>query len=328
MCTALSFKTNHGCFYGRNMDLSANFGQCPLFIPRNSEYLDRGCSKMRRMSRAVLGMGALIDAHPAMAEAMNEAGLACAGLNFAQYAHWEKEPVPGKHNIPPYDFILWVLGNHDTVEDVKKGIGQIELIDIPINENTPCPTLHWMVSDKEGNSIVVEKTIDGLKVHDNTVNVMTNDPPFDWHLINLREYIKLSPEHPKKISWCDELCRANGLGAGTLGMPGDFASVSRFVRIAFARANMPVINSAAEALSHCFHMLDYVAMVKGGVKTPGGTEDKTLYSCCMNLSEGIYYYKSSENSRISAVNMQKEDLDSSSIKVFPYTDMQDIRFIN
>ena len=38
---------------------------------------------------------------------------------------------------------------------------------------------------------MIEITKDGLKVFDNTVNVVTNNPTYDWHLTNLNNYVGL-----------------------------------------------------------------------------------------------------------------------------------------
>ena len=216
MCTALSIKSDSDkVFFGRNMDLAYSFNQSPLFLPREYRYEDKATKKTETIKRAILGMGTVIDNHPAMAEAMNEKGLACAGLNFARYAYYENELKEGKRNVTPYDFILWVLSNHDTIEEVEEDIKNIELVDIPINANTPVPTLHWMIADRSGKSIVVEKTKDRLAVHQNPVNVMTNDPTFDWHVTNLNEYMKLEPQHPKTVTWGEKELKGLGIGAGT-----------------------------------------------------------------------------------------------------------------
>ncbi|MBE6949558.1 MAG: choloylglycine hydrolase family protein [Ruminococcaceae bacterium] len=316
MCTALSF--DH--FFGRNMDLAHPFNHSPIYIPKGFEYLNRACDKHETVKRSILGMGTMIDNHPAMAEAMNEHGLGCAGLNFTEYAYFEPNPVPNKTNIAPYDFILWVLSNFDTVYEVEEAIKDIELVNIPINKKTPIPTLHWMISDKSGHSIVVEKTRERLSSYKNPVGVMANDPTFDWHLTNLNEYIKLSPAPPKATIWSDHPLTALGIGAGTLGIPGDFSSVSRFVRTAFLRANLPKNHSLAQF----FHILDNAAMVRGGVLTEDGAYDQTLYSSCMDLKNGIYYYKTYENNRINAVRFCNDE----KIRVFPYLDEQDINFQN
>ncbi len=310
------------------MDLAYFFNQAVMIIPRNYQLQDRVSGNSVTNKRAIIGMGTVIDNHPVLADAMNEAGLAAAGLNFEGYAYFEKEPVEGKNNIAPYDFIQWVLSNHETVEEVKRAIEQLELVDRPINEDTPVPMLHWIVVDKTGKGIVVEKTKDGLIVHDNHLGVLTNNPSFDWHVINLNEYLHVTPVSPKEAKWGDQKLKALGVGAGTLGIPGDFASVSRFVRIAFIRSHMPKVEGDEQALTQFFHMLDYVKMVKGGVLTDEGEEDSTTYSSCMDQEKGVYYYRTYENNRINAIDMHKEQLDGGELKMFKYLTSQDINHQN
>ncbi len=221
-----------------------------------------------------------------------------------------------------------MLANHETVDEVKDAIKDLELVKVPINEKTPLPTLHWMIVDKTGKSIVVEKTKEKFAVHDNTVGVMTNNPTFDWHITNLNEYMYITPNHPKDVKWSNQELTPLGVGAGTLGIPGDFESVSRFVRIAYIRAHMPSIENDTTAVTQFFHMLDYVKMVKGGVITRDGMEDLTRYSSCMDQEKGIYYYRNYNNNRINAIDMHKEDLDATEIKVFPYLETQDINYQN
>ncbi|MDV4151121.1 choloylglycine hydrolase [Clostridium sp. AL.422] len=329
MCTALSINSKEGnYFFGRNMDLAYTFNQEVIIIPKSYEFKDLVTGNIITNKRAIIGIGTVIDNHPTIADGMNENGLAAAGLNFAGYAYFEKSPAPGKTNIAPYDFIQWVLSNHDTVDEVKKSIENIELVDIPLNEKTPCPTLHWMISDKSGRSIVVEKTKNRFAFYDNTVGVMTNNPTFDWHLTNLNEYMYLTPNSPKDTEWSNQELTPLGIGAGTLGIPGDFASVSRFVRIAYIRANKPEIANDISAVTQFFHMLDYVKMVKGGVITQEGLEDLTLYSSCMDQENGIYYYKTYGNNRISAVDMKKEKLDGKELRRFEFLTTQDINYQN
>jgi len=299
-----------------------------MIIPRNFPLQDKVTGNLVINMRAIIGMGTVIDNHPVLADAMNEDGLACAGLNFEGYAYFEQNPVEGKNNISPYDFIQWVLSNHATVEEVKGTIRQLELVDRPINENTPVPMLHWMIADKTGKAIVVEKTKDGFMVHDNHLGVLTNNPSFDWHVINLNEYLHVTPVSPKEAKWGEQKLKALGVGAGTLGIPGDFASVSRFVRIAFIRSHMPKVEGDEQSITQFFHMLDYVKMVKGGILTDEGLEDLTTYSSCMDLEKGIYYYKTYENNRINAIDMYKESLNAKNLKVFNYLTSQDINYQN
>lgn len=329
MCTALTLKSKDGySFFGRNMDLEYNFNQSVIVIPRNFQYKDWVTGREIKNKYAIIGMGSIIENYPAMADGMNEKGVACAGLNFAGYAYYEEKPVEGMNNIPPYDFILWVLFNHETIDEVQEAIGGIEIVNVPINEKYPVPTLHWIISDKSGKSIVVEKTKDKFAVYENPVGVLTNNPTFDWHITNLNEYINLTEDHVCNARWGDLSLKPLGVGVGTRGIPGDFASVSRFVRIAFIRSRKPIVDNEEDAIAEFIHMLDYVAMVKGGAITADGKEDFTLYSSCMNQQKGIYYYKTCNNNRLNAIDMHKEDLDSTQLKVFTYLNTQDINYQN
>ena len=44
-----------------------------------------------------------------------------------------------------------------------------------------------------------------------------------------------------------------------------------------------------------------------------GLFEITIYSSCCNLDKGIYYYKTYENSQITAVDMHKENLDGNDL---------------
>ena len=53
-------------------------------------------------------------------------------------------------------------------------------------------------------------------------------------------------------------------------------------------------------------------MKKGSVYY-NGKVDYTIYSCCCNADRGIYYYTTYENSRITAIDMHKEDLNKDTL---------------
>ncbi|MGL4452477.1 MAG: linear amide C-N hydrolase, partial [Sarcina sp.] len=66
-------------------------------------------------------------------------------------------------------------------------------------------------------------------------------------------------------------------------------------------------------------ILNNVAMVRGSVRTPQQKSDITIYTSCMNLEKGIYYYSTYGDNSISAVNMNNEDLNGKEIKLFDYS---------
>ena len=180
MCTALTLRTKDGYnLFGRNMDLAYSFNQSVTLVPRNYEYRDRVTNKNKKTKYAILGMASIIDDVPAFADGFNEKGLGCAGLNFPGYAYLEKDIVPGKNNLAPYDLMVWILSYFETVDEVIEELKNVELVAIPINDKTPLATLHWIVADKNGRSIVIEKTVDSFAIYENPLGVLTNSPTFD-----------------------------------------------------------------------------------------------------------------------------------------------------
>lgn len=318
MCTALTLKTKDGySLFGRNMDLSYSFNQAVTLIPRNYEYRDRVTGNMKKNKYSIIGMACIIDDYPAFADGMNEKGLGCAGLNFPGYFHLEEDIVNGKNNLAPYDLILWILSNFETVDDVINEIKNIELVAVPINKKTPLPTLHWIVADSTGKSIVIEKTKEGLKLYENPIGVLTNSPTFDWHLTNLNEYMKVTPKQPKMVRWGEKELKALSIGAGTNGLPGGFSGVDRFVRISYLKSKVSEADDLKSGISQFFHMLNNVAIPKGAAISDG-LDEITIYTSCMCQQKGVYYYTTYENNTINAIDMNKEDLNNKKIKVFAY----------
>lgn len=48
----------------------------------------------------------------------------------------------------------------------------------------------------------------------------------------------------------------------------------------------------------------------------------------MDQENGIYYYKTYDNNRINAIDMNKEQLEGHKIKLFKYQTIQDINYQN
>ena len=117
-------------------------------------------------------------------------------------------------------------------------------------------------------------------------------------------------------------------GMGGLGLPGDLSSASRFVKAAFTRLNSVSGDSESESISQFFHILSSVEQQRGCVQMEDGRYEITIYSSCCNTDKGIYYYTTYENSQITAVDMNREDLDGSALVSYPLIEGQQIRMQN
>ena len=210
-------------------------------------------------------------------------------------------------NVASFEFIPWVLGQCANLAEARILLNRLNLVDIAFNEELPPSPLHWIISDSEG-SLTVESVKKGLKVYENPVGILTNNPPFDMQMFNLNNYMSLSTEPP-----VDNFCKglhleAYSRGMGALGLPGDLSSASRFVKAVFTKMNSVSGDSESESISQFFHILGSVAQQRGCVHLGDGQYEVTIYSSCCNTSKGIYYYTTYENSQITGVDMYHEDL--------------------
>ena len=102
-----------------------------------------------------------------------------------------------------------------------------------------------------------------------------------------------------------------------MGLPGDLSSASRFVRAAFAKWNSLGGETEEESVSQFFHILGAVEQQKGCVQVEKGEYEYTIYSSCCNTDKGIFYYKTYDNSQITAVDMHKENLEGRELRKYP-----------
>ena len=106
-------------------------------------------------------------------------------------------------------------------------------------------------------------------------------------------------------------------GMGAIGLPGDLSSGSRFVRAAFVKMNALSGNSEVESVNQVFHIMGSVEQQRGCCEVSEGHYEITIYTACMNVSKGIYYYTTYTNHQITAVDMQKENLNGEMLVRYP-----------
>lgn len=313
MCTAATYKTND-FYFGRTLDYESSYGEEIVIMPRNFrlDFLSEGiCEK----HYAVIGTAHIAGGYPLFYDAANEKGLCMAGLNFVGNAHYFKNKN-GKSNIAQYEFIPWILGKCASTDEAKELISNINITDTPFSEHMPVGQLHWIIADKN-SAITVESVSDGIKVYDNPLGVLTNNPPFDEQMFRLNDYMHLSSRQPKN-TFSDKLeLKAYSRGMGAIGLPGDLSSQSRFVRVAFVKANSVSGKGETESVSQFFHILGSVDQPRGCCEVADGKYEITIYTSCCNADKGIYYYTTYDNHRISAVDMRKESLDGNELISYP-----------
>lgn len=324
MCTAVSYKTKDH-YFGRTLDYEFSYGESVVITPRNYPFSFRN-GEYHANHYAMIGMAHMSDGCPLYYEATNEKGLSMAGLNFPGYAVYHPAE-DGKDNVAPYELIWWILGHCADVKEVRKLLIQLNISNWNFREDMPATPLHWMIAD-ENEAIVLESMADGLHIHENPVGVMTNSPPFDFHLLNLASHRNLTRETAENRLAPSLYLPAYSRGMGAVGLPGDLSSASRFVRCAFTRLNSASGESEEESVSQFFHILGSVEHPRGCVDAGDKEYEITIYTCCCNTNRGIYYYTTYDNSRITAVDMRRESLDGTTPIAYPLLTKPDILFQN
>ena len=310
MCTAITLKTAD-FYFGRNLDLEYHYNEAVTVTPRNYSFNFRN-GKTLADHYAIIGMATVSGGYPLYYDAINEKGLCIAGLNFPDNATYFPE-TDSKVNVAPFELIPYILGLCSTVDEALEQISNINLWNIPFSDEFPLSPLHWIVADKN-RCITLEPMCDGLKIYNNPVGVLTNNPPFDYHIHNLANYINLTTAQPEDRFGAD--LKPYSLGMGAIGLPGDLSSASRFVRATFVKINSVSDDSEEGGVNRFFHVLTSVEQIKGLNRVREGENEYTVYSSCCNADKGIYYYTTYNNRQITAVDMNKVNLNSDKIVSF------------
>lgn len=313
MCTAVRFDDNNGnMYFGRNLDWTVGYGQKIIITPKNYQYHSAFLGDITPKAGAIIGMAIAIENIPLYFDCANEAGLAIAGLNFPGYAQYEPTAVDGKTNVAAYEFPLWITLNFSSVDEVETALKNTAIIAKPINEQFPVSQLHYIIGDKH-RSIVVEYTKNGMEIFKNNVDILTNQPGYAWHEENLRNYMNLEPKKPHEVKWGNAKMTPFGSGSMMRGLPGDYYSPSRFIRVAYLNTHYPTKNTEDENIMRLFHTLTGVAMIDGAAAMDETSFEKTIYTGGYSTASKTYYYNTYENPSIVHASLNDYDLDKSDL---------------
>jgi choloylglycine hydrolase len=255
-------------------------------------------------------------------DGMNEAGLSVGMYylpGFASYKAYDK--LHKKRSLSVGDFMHWMLSSFSSVDEVIAHLNGVDIIHIDDKRfgGAPLP-FHWKISDASGRSIVIEIINNGeIKTYDTHLGVITNAPTYDWHLINLRNYIKLSPTPAEPLASDNQELSALGAGSGMWGLPGDFTPPSRFIRAAAFSATVRPLSTQNDAVFEAFRILDNFNIPLGSIASPDKLADDisgaTQITSVSDLTNRIYYYHTMHNREIRKIDLKKIDFSNGSYRV-------------
>ncbi len=324
MCTAATYKTAD-FYFGRTLDAEFSYFEEITVAPRNYIFNFKNIGAMQK-HYSIIGMAYIVDNYPLYYDAVNEKGLAMAGLNFIGNAVYNP-PLPSKDNVAQFELIPWILGQCDCVKSAKSLLERLNIVGTSFNEQLPVAKLHWIIADKDC-SITVEAVEQGLKIYENPIGILTNNPPFDMQLQRLNDYMHLSSKEPSNNFSNNIDLKAYSRGMGAIGLPGDLSSSSRFIRAAFVKLNSVCCDSEKESVSQFFHILGAVNQTRGCCRLDNDKLEKTIYTSCCNADKGIYYYTTYNNHQITAVDIRNENPEGSSLIHYPIIKDEQIKIQN
>ncbi|MFJ5487168.1 linear amide C-N hydrolase [Hansschlegelia beijingensis] len=157
----------------------------------------------------------------ATSDGMNEKGLV---VNLLYLDQTEYEPRDKRPGLAAGLWAQYLLDNFTSVRDALEGMKSVQIVPVALNgKEWP---LHLSMSDGDGDSAIVEFVDGKMVVHHGTeFTVMTNEPPLEVQLKNLKNY---------------------KLFGGPKSMPGDIDPESRFVRAASYLKTLPPARNAPE----------------------------------------------------------------------------------
>lgn len=266
-CSLILWNTNpQAVVAARTMDLYIDDQPRLVFLPRG--IARRGLSDGNAVQwRSKYASTVLTALDFATSDGMNEMGLSAHLLYLHDAEHEPADQRPGLSNL------LWpqfVLDNFATVAEALEGLKKVRIVSVAAH-GREWP-LHLSIADASGDSAVIE-FVKGKTVihHGKDVTVMTNEPPLEEQLANLKRY---------------------KLFGGTLAMPGDIDPMSRFVRASSYLKTLPTPVDTAEAIGHLAGVVRNVAVPFGAVDTSGGDSADawpTRWASVSDHSHKVYY---------------------------------------
>jgi len=266
----------------RTMDLYIDDQPRLVYLPRGIER--RGVAESNAAKWTSKYASSVITGFDAGAtDGMNEAGLAAHAL----YLHGsEHEPEDRRPAVSNLQWAQYALDNFATVSEALEGLKAVQIVSRQAH-GREWP-LHLAIEDASGDSAVLEYVKGKLVVHHGKdVTVMTNEPPMDEQLANLKRY---------------------KLFGGSLAMPGDINPPDRFVRASSYLKTLPKPADSNKAIGYLNGVIRNVSVPFGAVDTSGGESTDTWptrWATASDLTHKVFYVSSVDTPSAIWVDMSK-----------------------
>lgn len=337
-CTCFTWETEDGRhLLGRTYDQCGNLqGNRVAVVPRNYPLrleIGENSGRYVRSRYAFGGMAITGLASPVMADGVNEMGVMGGLLNYPGYAAYDLVRDSRHMNIHPGFLTGYLLSQCATVEEAASILPSLNLTGETIFGYEM--TVHYIFSDRTGESVIIEPDADGLRIHRNTIGVMTNSPGYQWQHTNLCNYASVSNVLDASRDFLG--LKEQGIrvsSGGGFGLPGDYSSPSRFVRMAVMKHYAVKGTDEIDGVARMFRQFSSVTIPEGIVMRPeqeGKRQEisynQTLCISAMCAESGAYYFSTNKDRRISAIRLLGME-GNPDIRYFDFPQREDIAYLN
>lgn len=312
-CTAFQIKSEDGAhLYCRSMEFGLEMKSNLLVVPQGTDYQGTAPDAQGmewKTQYGYVGMNQWM-APTYITDGMNEKGLIVGVLYLPRFAEYQKpDPKLNDKTLGAWELASFLLGTCSSLDEVKTALNQVVVAEQKVPQVNFSFPLHFYIGDNNGNVLIVEYVGGQRKEYDNPIGVLTNSPPFDWHMNNLSNFVNLSPINVPKIDIKGDAIQLAGQGSGLLGIPGDYTPPSRFVRAAlFSTWALPP-KTAFEGANLGFHILNTFDIFWGIIRDTNekGSADYTQWTVVHDRTNLKTYFRTYNSLQIQMVDLKKLD---------------------
>lgn len=323
-CSSLHWESEDGKhFWGRNFDFNRIAqGTGITYVPKGLTYYTIGSeleNNLEDTHRATakytaMGMGSFVmKPTPVLYEGINECGLMGGQLYYRNLARYADENPDHLQEVQPAYVVTYVLTQCQNVAEVKQ-LFKEKMVVKKVGIFGKIPDIHWFFSDGKGESVVIEIDAHGLHLIDQNLGVLTNSPDYTWHCHHLLEFANLQPKDSQDQTINHQLLPASYSGTGMVGLPGDWSSPSRFVRLSLMRQYAQKGKDEQQAVIRMFRLLQNVAFPMGLIEVKDTSDinqhdtdvsayDYTVYTAIMCAESKTYYWYTYDDMQIHSISM-------------------------
>lgn len=294
-CTAVNVKAKDGSVAaGRTMEWAFDMKWQLTAIPKGTPISLSAPASLQLPTTRLSSKYAFVAIAPgilkgpaAYLEGQNEVGLAISGNFLPGFTEYQNVIPQDQKYVSILNLGGFVLGMFGSVQELRNEIPKYKVWFDPSEvQGLPTPPwLHFVFTDRSGDSIIVEFIKGKTIIHDNTVGVLTNSPTYDWHTNNVRNYLSLTSTATPSAVIGNTNVTEIGQGGGLIGLPADYTPPSRFVRATYLKQFAYQPNNSGDAIQLAGHLLNNVDIPVGVARSTDGKQVSSDYTQWVNLKD-------------------------------------------